>query len=478
MSKFDFDLGVIGGGAAGLTVTSGAAQLGVKTLLVEKEKALGGDCLHYGCVPSKTLLKSAHVYQQMKEGPRFGLPAVDPPPVDFAAVAARIKEVVAVIQQHDSVERFSRLGAEIRFGPARFRDQHEVEIDGQTVSARAWVIATGSSPQIPAIPGLDKTPHLTNREIFYLDHLPASLLILGAGPIAVEMAQAFARLGSKVTVVQRSDQILSREDPDLAALVQRELEREGVNFLLNTAVRRVADAGDRREVVIADAAGRERTIAAEALLVALGRNPNTADLGLEAIAVPFDRRGIKVDRRLRAGHKHLFAAGDVIGGYQFTHVAGYEGGIALSNAVFRLPRKADYTWVPHCTYTRPELAGLGHNEKSATAAGLSYRVLSEEFTANDRAQAEGETGGRLKLLLGPRDRPLGVRIVGPGAGDILSQWVAIMNGKVGLAKIAAAIHPYPTLSEINKKVAGSLLAPKIFSPKVRKILKIFFGYRG
>lgn len=319
---------------------------------------------------------------------------------------------------------------------------------------------------------------MTNREIFYLDHLPASLLILGAGPIAVEMAQAFARLGSKVTVIQRSGQILSREDPDLAALVQRELEREGVNFLLNTAVRRVAAAGARREVVIADPTGRERTLQADALLVALGRSPNTDGLDLAAIGVPFDGRGIKVDRRLRAGHKHIFAAGDVIGGHQFTHVAGYEGGIALSNAVFRLPRKADYTWVPHCTYTHPELAGLGHNEKSAAAAGLNYRVVSEEFAANDRARAEDETGGRLKLLLGPRDRPLGVRIVGPGAGDILSQWVTIMNGRVGLAKIAAAIHPYPTLSEINKKVAGSLLAPKIFSPKVRKILKLFFGYRG
>lgn len=478
MSGFDYDLGIIGGGAAGLTVASGAAQLGVKTLLVEKEEALGGDCLHYGCVPSKTLLKSAHVYQQMREGARYGLPVITPPPVDFAAVAARIREVIAVIQQHDSVERFTRLGAEIRFGPARFRDEHAVEIDGQTASARAWVIATGSSPQIPAIPGLDRTPHLTNREIFSLDHLPSSLLILGAGPIAIEMAQAFSRLGSKVTVVQRGGQILSREDPDLATLVQRRLEREGVVFLLNTAVRRVADGGDRREVVVADAADRERIIAAEALLVALGRSPNTGGLGLEQVDVPFDHRGIKVDRRLRAGHKHIYAAGDVIGGYQFTHVAGYEGGIALSNAVFRLPRKTDYTLVPHCTYTQPELAGLGHNEKSATAAGLSYRVLSEEFAANDRARAEDESEGRLKLLLDRRDQPLGVTIVGPGAGDILSQWVAIMNGKVGLARIAATIHPYPTLSEINKKAAGSLLAPKIFSPRVRRILKLLFGYRG
>ncbi|MFA7383585.1 MAG: FAD-dependent oxidoreductase [Desulfurivibrionaceae bacterium] len=478
MVGYDYDLGIIGGGAAGLTVASGAAQLGAKTLLVEKEEALGGDCLHFGCVPSKTLIKTAHVYHLMKNGPRYGLPAFIPPPVDFREVSARIRSVIGVIQQHDSVERFCKLGAKVEFGSPEFADEHTIALGGKRISARAWVIATGSSPEVPSIEGLDQTPYLTNREIFYLDRLPDSLIILGAGPIAVEMAQAFCRLGTRVTVIQRSGQILSKEDRDLADIVQQRLEEEGVVFQLNTAVVRVGDLGREREVVIKNEAGEIRTLKAEALLVAMGRTPNAAELGLEKIDLPFDRKGIKVDRRLRTGHKHIYAAGDVIGGYQFTHVAGYEGGVVLSNAVFHLPRKVDYSQVPWCTYTHPELASIGLNEKSAQAAGLEYSVWSEEFSGNDRALAAGESGGRIKLLLDHREKPLGVQILGPQAGELLSEWVAIMNGGVGLAKIAAAIHPYPTLGEINKKVIGSVFSKKIFSGPVRKALKLLFRYKG
>lgn len=478
MSKYDYDLGIIGGGAAGLTVASGAAQLGARTLLVEKEEALGGDCLHYGCVPSKTLIKTAHVYHLMKSGPRFGLPAISPPPVDFRQVSARIRSVIGVIQQHDSVERFCRLGAKVEFGDPRFSDEHAISLAGQSISARIWVIATGSSPAVPAIEGLERTPYLTNREIFYLDRLPASLIVLGAGPIAIEMAQAFGRLGSKVTVIQRSGQILSKEDPDLASLVQQELKREGVVFELDTAVVRVGDLGREREVVVKNQAGETRTLKAEALLVALGRSPNVAGLGLDKLDIASDHQGIKVNSRLRTSHKHIYAAGDVIGGHQFTHVAGYEGGVVLRNAVFHLPQKVDYSRVPWCTYTQPELASIGLNEKRARAAGIDYTVWSEEFAANDRALAAGESGGRIKLLLDRREKPLGVQILGPRAGELLSEWVAVFNGGVGLAKIAAAIHPYPTLGEINKKVAGAVFAPKIFSPLVRKGLKFFFSFKG
>jgi pyruvate/2-oxoglutarate dehydrogenase complex dihydrolipoamide dehydrogenase (E3) component len=478
MADYDYDLGIIGGGAAGLTVASGAAQLGAKTLLVEKEEDLGGDCLHYGCVPSKTLIKTAHVYHLMKSGPRFGLPAHSPPPVDFREISARIRSVIRVIQQHDSVERFCRLGAKVEFGDPRFSDEHTIDLAGRSISARSWVVATGSSPAVPAIEGLERTPYLTNREIFYLDRLPASLIVLGAGPIAIEMAQAFCRLGSRVTVIQRSDQILSKEDPDLASLVQQELEREGVVFELDAAVVRVGDLGREREVVVRNRAGENRTLKAEALLVALGRSANVPGLGLDKLDIAADQRGIKVDSRLRTSHKHIYAAGDVIGGHQFTHVAGYEGGVVLRNAVFHLPQKVDYTRVPWCTYTQPELASIGLNEKRARAAGIDYTVWSEEFAANDRALAAGESGGRIKLLLDRREKPLGVQILGPRAGELLSEWVAVFNGGVGLAKIAAAIHPYPTLGEINKKVAGAIFAPKIFSPLVRKGLKFFFSFKG
>jgi pyruvate/2-oxoglutarate dehydrogenase complex dihydrolipoamide dehydrogenase (E3) component len=478
MADYDYDIGIIGGGAAGLTVASGAAQLGAKTLLIEKEEALGGDCLHYGCVPSKTLIKTAHVYHLMKNGPAFGLPAITPPPVDFREVSARIKKVISVIQRHDSVERFCKLGAKVEFGSPQFTDEHAILLGGKTLSARAWVVATGSSSLVPPITGLDKTPFLTNRDIFYLERLPRSMIILGAGPIAVEMAQAFCRLGTRVTVVQRSGQILSKEDKDMAAIVQQSLTDEGITFQMNTVVVSTRDLGREREVLLQLADGTTVTLTAEEILVALGRTPNVAGLGLEEIDIPYDQKGIKVNNYLRTSHNHIYAAGDAIGGYQFTHVAGYEGGVVLSNAIFHLPKKTNYTHVPWCTYSHPELAGIGMNEMSAKAAGIEYSVWNEEFKDNDRALAEGESVGRIKLLLDRKEKPIGVQILGPHAGDLLSEWVAIMNGGVGLTKIASAIHPYPTLGEINKKVIGSVFSKKIFSETVRKGLKFFFSFKG
>ena len=478
MADYDYDLGIIGGGAAGLTVASGAAQLGAKTLLVEKEPALGGDCLHYGCVPSKTLLKTAQVYHLMKNGPKFGLPDITPPGVDFRQVAARIKSVINAIQEHDSVARFCKLGTRVAFGNPMFTDEHAVALGGKTISARAWVIATGSSAEIPAIEGLAATPYLTNRDLFSLDTLPASLIILGAGPVGVEMAQAFCRLGTRVTVIQRNGQILSKEDRNLAEIVQQTLEEEGVTFFLNTTVVRVGDLGSEREVVVKNTAGEAMTIKGEAILVALGRVPNVAGLGLEKIDIPFDQKGLKVNSYLRTSHRHIYGAGDVIGGHQFTHVAGYEGGVVLRNAVLHLPQKTDYTLVPWCTYTQPALASIGLNEKRAQKAGIDYTVWSEDFANNDRGLAEGESIGRIKLLLDRRGRPLGVQILGPQAGELLGEWLAAMNGGVGLSRIASAIHPYPTLGETNKRVAGAVFAKKIFSAPVRKGLRFFFGLKG
>ena len=250
MPNYDFDIGIIGGGAAGLTVAAGAAQLGAKTLLIEKEKELGGDCLHYGCVPSKTLLRTARVVHLMKRAQDFGLPRVDVPPVDYREVVARIRSVIGEIQKHDSEERFCGLGAKVVFGAPRFTDEHTLQLNGQSHTAKNWVVATGSSPAIPPVEGLKQTPYITNKEIFSLDHLPRSMIVLGAGPIATEMAQAFCRLGSKVTVIQRSGQILSLEDKDMADAVMAVLRREGVVFHLNTGVRRVRDLGMEREVVI------------------------------------------------------------------------------------------------------------------------------------------------------------------------------------------------------------------------------------
>ena len=478
MAKYDFDLGVIGGGAAGLTITAGAAQLGAKTLLIEKENELGGDCLHYGCVPSKTLIKTAKVYHEIKHAVKFGLPQVDIKPVDFQQVSNRIRSVIDVIQKHDSVERFCSLGAKVEFGQAEFIDEHSIRLHGKTYSAKTWTIATGSSPANPPFAGLDTVSYLTNKDIFYLDKLPGSMIILGGGPIAIEMAQAFNRLGTRVNVIQRSNQILSKEDKDMADIVMAQLSGEGVYFALDTSIVKIMEDNGSKQVTIKNKEGKVETISAEALLVAMGRGPNINGLGLDNIGLTFTNKGIEVDSRLRTNHKHIYAAGDITGKYQFTHAAGYEGGIVISNAIFHLPRKTDYTFLPWCTYTSPELASIGLNEKGATAAGIKYSVWTEEFKNNDRSLAEGEETGKIKMLLDEKEKTIGVQILGPHGGDLLGEWVAVLNGKVKLSTLAGAVHPYPTLGEINKRVAGSFFSGKIFSPTVKKGLKLFFNLKG
>ncbi|MCB2185833.1 MAG: FAD-dependent oxidoreductase [Deltaproteobacteria bacterium] len=478
MAKYDYDLAIIGAGSAGLTVAAGAAQLGAKTLLIEKEKHLGGDCLHYGCVPSKTLIHIARVRHLMQTAGDQGLPAVELPPVDFRLVSGRIKEVIGAIQAGDSVQRFCSLGAQVEFGSPRFVDDHAVDLGGRTVSARQWVLATGSSPSLPPVPGLHGIAPLTNREIFYLDRLPASLLVLGAGPIAIEMAQAFNRLGAKVTVVQRSGQILSKEDADLAGVAQEILAREGVGFLMNTKAESVVEADGQKQLTVVRQDGTREVLTAEQILVALGHAPNVAGLDLEKAGVEFSPRGIKVDERLRTSQKHIYAAGDCIGAYLFTHAAGYEGGVVVANAIFHLPRKTDYTWLPWCTYCEPELASLGMNEKRAREAGVPYTVWSEDFAHNDRSLTEGFREGRLKMLLDDKERIIGVQILGPHAGELLNEWVAVVQGGVKLSTLAGAMHPYPTLGEISKKTAGGPLAAKLFSSTVKKGLQLFFSTRG
>jgi pyruvate/2-oxoglutarate dehydrogenase complex dihydrolipoamide dehydrogenase (E3) component len=478
MATYDFDIGILGGGAAGLTVTSGASQFGAKTLLIEKENALGGDCLHYGCVPSKTLIKTAHVYHLMKNAGKYGLPPVDLKPVDYQEVARRIQSVIHMIEEYDSKERFCKLGAQVEFGNASFIDEHSVRLNGRSYSAKTWVIATGSSPAIPSIEGIDRTPYITNKELFSLDKLPKSMIAIGGGPVSIEMAQAFNRLGTQVTVIELGNQILGAEDKDMADQLLNILISEGITFCLGSATLSIKDLGNEKEVVIKNSEGKTLSLRTEIILIAVGRQANLKGLGLEGISVEFDKKGLKTDSRLRTNHKHIFAAGDTTGAYQFTHAAGYEGGIVLSNAILHLPRKVDYTNLPWCTYTDPELASIGMNEKRAKGAGVDYSVWTEEFKLNDRSLAEGEEEGKIKLLLDRKEKPIGIQILGPRAGDLVSEWVAIMNGKVRLSTIASAIHPYPTLGEINKRVIGTFFSSKIFSEKVKKALRFFFNLKG
>lgn len=478
MAKYDYDMGILGGGSAGLTVASGSAQLGAKTLLIEKEKKLGGDCLHYGCVPSKTLIKTANVYHTMKNAKKFGLPEVDVPPVDFKDVSKRIKSVIDIIQKHDSEERFCSLGAKVEFGEAAFIDEHTVKLNGKNISAKNWVIATGSSPVVPPIYGLDEADYITNKDIFYLDHLPKSMIILGGGPIGTEMGQAFNRLGTKITIVDRADQILGKEDKDMADGVMDVMISEGVEFHLGASIEAVKDLGNVKGVIIKDRKLKVVKLMAETILVAMGRKANTERLGLEDIGVKLNRGGIKVDKKLRTNHKHIYAAGDVNGGFQFTHAAGYEGGVVISNAIFHIPKSANYRYLPWCTYSDPELASIGMNEKAAENAGINYSVWTEAFKDNDRSLAENEEIGKIKMILDEGEKPIGVQILGPHAGDLLSEWIAVLNGRVRLSTLASAVHPYPTIGEINKKVAGTFFSPKIFSDKIKKGLKFFFHLRG
>jgi pyruvate/2-oxoglutarate dehydrogenase complex dihydrolipoamide dehydrogenase (E3) component len=304
------------------------------------------------------------------------------------------------------------------------------------------------------------------------------MIAIGGGPISVEMAQAFNRLGTKMTVVERADQILGPEDRDMADQLMHILGSEGITFHLGAVPLSMRDIGGEREVIIKKAADETITLRAETVLVAVGRKANLQGLGLENIAVRTDHRGLIADDRLRTNHTHIYAAGDVTGSHQFTHAAGYEGGIVLSNAILHLPKKVDYTHLPWCTYTDPELASIGMNEKRASAAGIAYSVWSEEFRTNDRSLTEGMESGKIKLLLDEKERPIGIQILGPSAGELINEWVAVMNGNVRLSAIASAVHPYPTLSEINKKVVGAFFSGKIFSEKVRRALKFFFNLKG
>lgn len=476
MAKYDYDIGVIGGGAAGLTVASGSAQLGAKTILLEQEEKLGGDCLHYGCVPSKTLIHSATAYNSLRDMEMLGLPAVKKSPVDYSLVADRIQKVINTIQVHDSVERFNGLGVEVAFGTAEFVDSHSVKVDKRVMTAKKWLVATGSSPFIPDFKG--KEFCLTNRDIFSLPQLPEHLVVLGGGAIGIEMTQAFARLGSKVSVVQRSEQILSREDKELADIVMQALVGDGVKFYLGHTVEKIEQEKGVYKVTVIDNKKNKINVNCTHVLAAYGRRPNVESLLLEKAGVDYNEKGVSVDARLRTNVKHIYAAGDVTGKYQFTHAAGYEGGIVITNAIMGLPRKVNYQWMPHCTYTDPEFAVVGKTEKELTAEGQSYSVWTEDFKNNDRAQAEATITGKIKLLLSSKGKPLGVHIVGHNAGDLLAEWVAVVNGKLKLSTLAGAIHPYPTQAEINKRVVGQYFGKKLFSDKMRRALKLIHRYQG
>ena len=475
MARAEFDIVVIGGGAGGLVVAAGGAALGAKVALVEKHK-MGGDCLNYGCVPSKTLLKSARVAHLMRTAADYNIPPHVPAP-DIAHVMERVAAVIAGIAPTDSPERFRGLGVDVILGDGKFIAPDCFEVGGRKLTARTFVIATGSRPGVPPIPGLGDVPYLTNETVFNLREQVPGLLIIGGGPIGCEMAQAFCRLGARVTVVDMADRILPREDADVSDVVRRQLENEGVRFHFNASIVRVEGGRHEIRMHIKDGAGAESTLQATHLLVAAGRRANVEGLGLERAGIALDQGRIACDATLRTTNPRVYLCGDVAGGLQFTHVAGHHAGILLRQAIFRMRWAKPSVHVPWCTYTDPELARFGLSESEAIKSGVAHRVYRFGFDEIDRARAEGETEGFAKVITDPKGRILGAAIVGPHAGEVIHEYVLAVNKGLNLKELSAIIHIYPTFAEINKRVADQRLKEGL-TPQSKAWIQRLFGLQG
>jgi len=487
-NELTVDLCVIGAGSGGLSVAAGAAQMGARTVLIEKG-LMGGDCLNYGCVPSKALIAAAHRAQAQRDSAPFGVAAVEPQ-IDFAAVNRHVRSVIDAIAPHDSVERFEGLGVTVLQGAARFTGPREVAVGEVAVGELAvgegaretrvrakWiVVATGSHAGVPPIDGLADVPYLTNETVFGLKDAPEHLIVIGGGPIGIEMAQAHRRLGCRVTVLEMAG-IMGKDDPDLVAVVRRRVEQEGVTLREGVKIARIDKKADGIAVTV-EADGKEETIAGSHLLVAAGRVPNVAGLDLEKAGIAHDKKGITVDAGLRTSNRRVFAIGDVAGGPQFTHIAGYHAGIVIRRALFRLFwTKVDYRALPWVTYTDPELANVGLTEKAAREKhGDTVKTVTWPFAENDRAQAERETGGLIKVVLDRKGRILGAGIAGPHAGELIQPWILAIQNRMKIGKMTGYIAPYPTLGEVSKRAAGAWFTPSLFSEKTRRLIRFLLRF--
>jgi pyruvate/2-oxoglutarate dehydrogenase complex dihydrolipoamide dehydrogenase (E3) component len=459
---------VIGGGPGGLVAAAGLAGLGARVALVERDR-MGGDCLNTGCVPSKALIASARAAHMRRHGARFGLADTDPG-VDVPRVFERMRERRQHIAHHDSVERFEALGVHVYHGqPGRFTSSHVVQVGDHELHADYFVIATGARAAVPPITGLKETPHHTNETFFdELNETPASLGILGGGPIGLEMAQAMRRLGVPVTVIEMMDRILVVEDPDAAAVLHQVLQDEGVELLPGHAAREVVPGpvslGSRSVRVTMEEKATGKTVKREfgALLVAVGRVPNVEGLGLDEVGIDHDGRGIKVDAFLRTSQKHIFAIGDVATALKFTHVADAQARTVIRNILIPFkPARFDTRVIPWCTYTDPECAHVGHNETSAAAAGIPFNVHRFELDQLDRAVLEDQTEGFVKVLADSKGRILGATVVGPGAGDWIHEYVAAMRFGLALPALSGMIHAYPTFGEASRRPADAYMKGRL-----------------
>lgn len=462
------DIAIIGGGAGGLSLAAGASQLGAKVVLVESGK-MGGDCLNYGCVPSKSLLSAAKAFYQVKSSQYFGV-QITSMTLDFAKVMQHVHEVIATIAKNDSVERFESLGVRVIQAHAKFIDTKTVEAGDVTIRAKRFVIATGSSAFVPPIPGLDKVPYETNESIFNIKEQPEHLIVIGGGPIGCELAQAFAMLGTKVTLLEVFN-ILPKDDVDCVAIVREQLEKMQIAIYERIKVQQITKEIEGGITVSIEKEGATQVIQGSHLLVATGRRANVQGLDLDNANVAYSPKGIEVDAHLKSSNKNVYAIGDVAGSFQFTHIANYHAGIVLRNILFRMRAKVDYRAVPWVTYTEPEMAHVGITAEEAKEHPNS-QVVEWSFQENDRAQAEHKTVGKIKVITDRKARILGVTIVGPHSGELILPWIIAIRQKQTLRNFTDTIVPYPTLSEISKRAASEFYIPRLFSDKTRWLIRM------
>ena len=466
MTTLTPDVCIVGAGSAGLVVAAGAAQLGLEVVLIERG-LMGGDCLNYGCVPSKALISAARMAQAQREGSAFGIAPVDPK-VDFGRVMDHVTEVIAAIAPNDSAERFEKLGVRVLREEARFIGRTELQAGPHRITARRIVLATGSKPAVPPIPGLSEVPYFTNETIFANRILPDHLLVIGGGPIGLEMAQAFRRLGSKVTVLEMAD-FLAKDDPELSAIVVARLRREGVDLRAKAKIARIERAASNAAVVLENGERLEGSH----LLVATGRKPTIDALDLDRAGVAHTAKGITVDGSLRTSNRNVWAIGDCNGLYAFTHMAGYEASLFIRSALFRAPARLDAAIVPWATYTDPELAQVGLSERQAREKhGDAIKVLRWKLGENDRAQTERATEGMVKAITSRRGRVLGAAIVAPHAGEVIQPWCLAIAKGVPISGLASFVPPYPTLGEASKRAAGSYFTETLFGPRTRWVVRL------
>ncbi|MFN7976407.1 MAG: FAD-dependent oxidoreductase [Acidobacteriota bacterium] len=488
-----YNLVVIGAGSGGLTASAGAAWLGARVALIERHapsvtprahgpvRAMGGDCLHFGCVPSKALLRAAKAAHAAREAHRFAIAGVaDPGPQDIDAVMGYVRSAQAVIAPHDSVEHFREMGVEVVVGNGKLRSAHEVEVDGQVLWGRHILVTTGSRAMIYPIPGLQEAGYLTNETVFSVKKLPESMLLMGGGPIGTELGQAFSRLGTRVTIVSSTPHICPKEDDDVAAVLVKHLKAEGVTIHDNAKATRIEARGGRKIVTVSPANGAPFDVDVEEILVATGRRPNVEGLNLEGVGVKFSPKGIETDAKCRTNVPSIWAIGDVAGHYLFTHWAGYQASVVLRNTLLPFAlAKCDFENTPWITYTEPEIAHVGMNEADALRKNISYRVFRAGFHENDRAICDGTSEDMFaKVMTDPKGKILGATVVHPHAGDLLGEIVLAKKHGLPLGKLASAIHAYPSLSEINGALGREYLKTMLTPGRRRLLVRLSRFLRG